>query len=266
LLRDDETLQKRRGTQRLAEPIAAGEGEVDCFRAVEQKLEEHPLLIASVADLANVEPLPVVVGKKRIVEAPLREDVVLHPNGEEVCERASAEAHDVGNENRLPAAGCRLSGGCMLQSVDDGGGIEADVPWTGVAKSRRDVIDCLGGREIEIGFDGKPVQRVRQKVCGLGRAQRRARSERFDLSQHRDVGVDRCVARDRPELFTRPSGDSVAARCHVDVVDSERTLRNESAAQQFEDVAARETVLAQSQQRGDGASEPVRDQRSLVGD
>src|SRR5207248_2161544 len=104
-LRDDETLQQRRGTERFAESVAAGEREVDRLRGVEQKLKEHPLLMTAIADLADIEPLPVVVGEERIVEAPLRKDIVLHAHGEEVRERMSAEAHNVGAENWLSGVG-----------------------------------------------------------------------------------------------------------------------------------------------------------------
>ena len=263
LLRDDETLQQRRGTERFAESVPAGEGEVDRLRAVEQKLKEHPLLIASVADLADVEPLPVVVGKERIVEAPLREDVVLHAHGEEVREGTAAEAHDVGAED-FGKWSVRRFQRFVLKRVDDRGRIEADVPWIRTAEGRGDFVDGLGGSEIELRLDCKPAERVRQKVRRLRGAERRLRRQRLDLGEHGDIRVDRGVARDRLQLFTRSAGDAETTRRHIDLVDVDAAFRIESAAQQLDDIAARKAVLAQAEQRGDGASEAMRDERRLI--
>src|SRR6202008_1477365 len=86
LLLDHETLQQRRRPQRLPEPISARKRKVNDLSAIEQQLEQHPFLVPPVVDLANAERAAIVIGKQRIVETPLREEIVLHADGEEMVE------------------------------------------------------------------------------------------------------------------------------------------------------------------------------------
>ena len=94
--RRTEVAQQHRPAKHFAKSIAPGEREVDRRRcAIEQEPEEQPLLVAAVTDLAQADLAAVGVGEDGILDAALREEVVLHADGEEVGERAAAEVHDV---------------------------------------------------------------------------------------------------------------------------------------------------------------------------
>ena len=114
--------------------------------AVEQQLEQQALFVAAVADLAQADLAAIDVGEDGIFEAALREEVVLHADGEEVLEGAAAEAHDVAGPHRwqLTVGGWQL---LLFERVDDRWDVEA--PRCCAAKERCHFVDGVDGRDEE---------------------------------------------------------------------------------------------------------------------
>ncbi len=235
------------------------------LRAVKKELEQHPFLVAAITDLAHAKRTAVVIGEKRIVEATLRKEILLQPDCEEMREGAAAEAHDVGAENLLlPVVGCRLSQRFVLQCLDDGGGIEANVPFARSLEGCRNLVDGLSGVEIELRLDPESGDGSRHELGYLVCAERRLGSDRFDFAENRDIRLDGRIARQPFQFVARTAGDPGAPRGLIDVVDIYVAFGNEAVPHQFDDFPAREAVLAQTEECGHGAPETVRGQRGLL--
>src|SRR5207244_8433571 len=121
---------QRRGAQDSAEAVAAGETEMDrCRCGVEDQLEQQPFLVTPVANLPHPDHASIGVGQKRIVDAPLREEILLHLDGEEVLERAAARSHHVAEpDQRVAARGSSVADHLLLQCIEYRFRVEAATP------------------------------------------------------------------------------------------------------------------------------------------
>ena len=159
--RGDSPHESRR-TEDLAEAIAGRVGEVHGpgggEQGEEQRSSSRPSPISRRPRRRRSES-----GKQRILDAALREDIVLHARDEEVRERLPAKAQHVADAHRR-AGGGHEAQRLPLDRVDDGGGVERTAPDGGVAEQRGDRVELSGGREVAVGLDGEQRRKTREQL------------------------------------------------------------------------------------------------------
>ena len=239
-------------------------------RRVEHQLEEELFLLPPSADLAQSEEAAVGVGDERVLDAPLREEVVLHADGEEVLEGAAAEAHDVGEgDGRLSVIGYRLSDSPLFEGVEDGGRVELHAHPVGAAEELGHGVDLRGGGEIGFGLQPEAAYELLEVVAPLGAAHGSLglAGEPLDLGHEGDVVVDlEGALLDAAQVVAGAAGDARRAGGGVGAVGVDARAGPEAVAHELQHLGARVAALAQAEEGGDAPAEALGGERQLLGE